>query len=406
MSQTPYQVVIIGAGVAGLRCAQVLKQKGIRTLILEKDAIPGGKVRTRKQDGFLLDEGFQVLNDAYEELQLAVPFSELGARAFDSGAVVATGNGNLRFAFHPLRHPEKIFSTLTQFPGSISDMWKMGKLALKNRRARPDFWKNTGKEQTAACIEAQHFSQAFHHGFIRPFFGGVFLDPGLGLPARYFKWLLAKFYSGRACLPEQGMAGLPRLMAATAGEIRFHNKVAEIRESALTLENGEIIQAEWIIDARSFQDKGQTGDFKSALTLYLEGPAQADLPKSLVLNGNPASPVLHFCFPSAIQPAYAPEGKSLCSVTLSQALPPGSDPVAYLRPQLQSLYPRVPWSSFSLLAIMEIPFALPAFPENNTEAFRVEGKKITIGDHCLYPSLNAALRSGREAAEWLSGKVC
>jgi hypothetical protein len=405
MSQTPYQVVIIGAGVAGLRCAQVLQQKGIKTLILEQHSTPGGKVRTRQQNGFLLDEGFQVLNDSYEELHLAVSFKELGTRSFDSGAMVARGNGNLKFAFHPLRHPDRIFSTILQYPGSISDMWKMGKLALKNRKANPDFWKNIGNINTADFIESQNFSQTFYNGFIRPFFGGVFLDPGLGLPLEYFEWLLAKFYSGRACLPKHGMAGLPSLMAATAGEIRFQTKVLEIREGVLILENGEMIEADWIVDARSFQDKGQAGNFRSTTTLYLEGPAQAVLPKSLVLNENPDSPILHFCFPSAIQPGYAPEGRSLCSLTLHKHLPSEENPMAILLPQLQTLFPQVNWKAFSLLAIVDIPFALPAFPENNSMSFRVEGRKIAIGDHCLYPSLNGALRSGRESAEWLSEKA-
>lgn len=405
MSQQRHQVIIIGAGIAGLRCAQVLHQKGIQTLIIEKESEAGGRIRTREKNGFLLDEGFQVLLDSYEEVRRAIPFAELHTKTFDSGALVAAGSGNLRYAFHPLRHPDRLFYTLFRFPGTLSDLLKMGWMALKYRHAHPDFWKNVQKETTATFIAGAHFSPSFYLGFLRPFFGGVFLDPNLGLPAAYFRWLLAKFFSGSACLPEKGMAALPALMAKTAGEIRLNTPVREINEGTILLENKEILETDWIVDARSFQDKGEKGNFRNTLTLYLEGPAQKDLPQSLILNADPFSPILHFCFPSAIQNSYAPPGKCLCSITLSSPLPPEEDAMAVMRSGLQAIYPKVNWEEFSLLETIEIPYALPAFPQGNSLAFRTEGRKLSIGDHCIYPSLNGALRSGREAAEWLIGKI-
>ncbi|HSG39421.1 MAG TPA: NAD(P)-binding protein, partial [Thermoanaerobaculia bacterium] len=49
------RVVIVGAGVAGLCCALRLHEKNIPYLILEASDAPGGRVRTDKVDGFLLD---------------------------------------------------------------------------------------------------------------------------------------------------------------------------------------------------------------------------------------------------------------------------------------------------------------------------------------------------------------
>ena len=59
------QVLIIGAGLAGLCCARGLHQAHIPFVILEASDGVGGRVRTDQIDGFLLDRGFQVLQTAY-----------------------------------------------------------------------------------------------------------------------------------------------------------------------------------------------------------------------------------------------------------------------------------------------------------------------------------------------------
>jgi phytoene dehydrogenase-like protein len=61
-------VLVIGAGLAGLRCAGVLAAAGLRVQVWEKGDDVGGRIRTDKIDGFLCDRGFQVLNPRAENL--------------------------------------------------------------------------------------------------------------------------------------------------------------------------------------------------------------------------------------------------------------------------------------------------------------------------------------------------
>ncbi|PNH10632.1 putative lysine-specific histone demethylase 1 [Tetrabaena socialis] len=53
-------VIVVGAGVAGLSAAVRLQQGGARPLVLEAGDGVGGRVRTDVVDGYLLDRGFQI----------------------------------------------------------------------------------------------------------------------------------------------------------------------------------------------------------------------------------------------------------------------------------------------------------------------------------------------------------
>lgn len=52
-------MVVIGAGISGLVCAYRLKQLGIRAMVLEASARPGGLIATVRRDGYLFEIGPQ-----------------------------------------------------------------------------------------------------------------------------------------------------------------------------------------------------------------------------------------------------------------------------------------------------------------------------------------------------------
>ena len=86
--ETPCEVAIIGAGVAGLACARVLKENNISFTVLEKSDSPGGRIQTDYLNGYQLDHGFQVLQTGYPDIDQYLALESLDLAAFPSGVAV------------------------------------------------------------------------------------------------------------------------------------------------------------------------------------------------------------------------------------------------------------------------------------------------------------------------------
>ena len=120
-------VLIIGGGLAGLCCALRLHQSGLSFQILEASDGVGGRVRTDKVEGFLLDRGFQVLLTAYPEARKVLDYDALNLHPFYPGALIRYKGRSHRFA-DPWRHPIDGIMGLFSPIGSVSDKLKVRKL--------------------------------------------------------------------------------------------------------------------------------------------------------------------------------------------------------------------------------------------------------------------------------------
>ena len=105
------EVVIVGGGLAGLACARHLHKNGIEFQIIEASDSLGGRVRTDRVAGFLLDRGFQVLQTAYPEAQRVLDYAKLDLHTFFPGALIRVDDCSYRVA-DPLRKPLEAFESL------------------------------------------------------------------------------------------------------------------------------------------------------------------------------------------------------------------------------------------------------------------------------------------------------
>src|SRR3954468_20453441 len=98
------EVIVVGAGVAGLRCGAELEAAGVDVRVLERADAVGGRVRTDVVDGFRCDRGFQLLNPAYPAARRPLAVSALQLRQFGAGALVRRDRGLVVVA-DPRREP-------------------------------------------------------------------------------------------------------------------------------------------------------------------------------------------------------------------------------------------------------------------------------------------------------------
>ena len=233
-------VLIIGGGLAGLCCALRLYQSGLSFQVLEASDGVGGRVRTDKVEGFLLDRGFQVLLTAYPEARRVLDYDALDLQPFYPGASFDTRAVLHRFS-DPWRHPIDGILSLFSPIGSVSDKLKVRKLrqqvltgSLQDLYHRPE-------TTTLQALRNLGFSESMIDCFFRPFIGGVFFDPNLGVSSRMFEFGFRMFSMGDTALPSKGMGAIPEQIAARlpAGTVRTGARVESIQEEGVTLQSGE-----------------------------------------------------------------------------------------------------------------------------------------------------------------------
>ena len=122
-------VVIVGAGLAGLSCAAYLHRAGLSVSVLEASDGVGGRVRSDRVDGFTLDRGFQVVLTDYPELKSQFDLKALDIKTFEPGASVRI-NGSEHVIGDPLRKPLTLTSTLTAPVGGFADKLRIAALRL------------------------------------------------------------------------------------------------------------------------------------------------------------------------------------------------------------------------------------------------------------------------------------
>ncbi|MFN3330570.1 MAG: protoporphyrinogen oxidase, partial [Pyrinomonadaceae bacterium] len=72
------RVGVIGAGISGLVCAFLLRQKGVEVVVFEKDETAGGNIQTLKLEGYTIELG---PNSLLKSLRLVELVNLLGLRS-------------------------------------------------------------------------------------------------------------------------------------------------------------------------------------------------------------------------------------------------------------------------------------------------------------------------------------
>jgi phytoene dehydrogenase-like protein len=326
-------VGIVGAGVAGLVCAQDLTRAGVECTVLEAADHIGGRVSTDVVDGFLLDRGFQILLTAYPQVRKRVALDRLQPGYFEPGARVMTG-GQLRTLSDPLRRPLSLPATLSSPVGTLADKLRTARLVLDVLAHRaPDLLRRP-EMTTAARLAAAGFSAPFIAGFWQPLFAGIQLDPELQVSSRRFDVVLRMLATGRTCLPHEGMGAVPAQLAATlpSGTVRLGRSVVAVEPGAMVVDDGERVAAKAVVVATDgptahhlLGERVPDPGSRAAACCWFSAPSAPVPGGYLMLEGDGGGPALNVVVMSEVQPSYAPAGQALLAAAVPgpQASSPG-----------------------------------------------------------------------------------
>ena len=419
VSQDP--IVIIGAGMAGLACANWLHRAGRSALVLEAADGVGGRVRTDvTPDGFRLDRGFQILLTDYPEARRMFDYGALNLKQYESGAVIRLADGRETTLENPLRVPLAAFSALASPIGTFKDKLLIAKLVAELQSQSPEQLLAQPAETTLAFLRRYGWSEQIIDRFFRPFFGGVYLDRELSTASNFFAFVFQQFARGNAAVPALGMQQLPEQLAARlpTGTVRLNTPVAAVADGGRTvhLASGETLAAAAtvlatdgpaatrLLGANSPAAPATLAARPTTCTYFATaGRAPSHGQCLLHLNAAPDALVHNVAFPAEVSAAVAPPGQGLVSVSTHGDYGLSDEALtARLRSELVAWFGPAA-GLWQHLRTYHIAQALPVYGPGQPvqQPLRLADTLLRCGDWFAYPSLNAALSTGRQVAELL-----
>lgn len=442
------EIVVVGAGLAGLTAARHLADAGLDVRVFERCEEVGGRVRSVNREGFVLDRGFQVLFTAYAAARRELDFKALSLRAFTPGATIARP-GRTSVLADPLRDPRSLPATLANPNSRFGDAVRVFRLQRElARKSREEILADAADESRDVSISAylaeRGFSKPFVERFFAPFYGGITLDRSLSTSKAVFEYTFKTLAEGDIVVPAAGMGAISRQLAerarAAGASISLDATVEGIdaTEESATIDLGnETVLADAVVvatdprTAREFTGViGIPTDARGCVTQYYSLPASdhPDTGKRLILNAESAFP--NEVVPlSRVAPEYAPGDRELLSATFlperehdTNARDSGtsdddgradreSDEVLAAsdaeladatRGALSAWYPSHRFHRLEVIHTDRIPFAQfaqpPGFRASLPDVDAPDGRAYLAGEYTGWSSINAALDGGRRAA--------
>lgn len=401
-AQDMTDVLVVGAGVAGLACARDLLDEGVGVRVLEAADEVGGRMRSDLVDGFVVDRGFQVFNTSYPQVRRRLALKDLRLRPFTPGVLVHTPTGKVRFS-DPTRRPRTLPDLLPGRFAGARDLAALGLLSAQDMLLPPRTLKRRTDTTTRTALAQAGVSDALVERFFRPFLSGVFLEDELVTSGRVFHLVWRSMLRGTQCLPTDGIGAVPRALAAALppGTVRLETAVERVTDAGVVTASGKEVAARAVVVA--------TGPGPLATLL-----PDVDLPPYRVVTTYfhvaPRSPLgeptllvdtrrrfLNTCVLTDVVPAYGPDGHALIATSVLGDDSEGRE--KEVREALGEAYDAAT-EDWDVLAVRTVKDALPAMPPPQplTRSTRVGPGRYVCGDHRATGSVQGAMASGARAA--------
>jgi glycine/D-amino acid oxidase-like deaminating enzyme len=378
------EVLIVGAGLAGLNAAITLQNAGVDVHLIEASDRAGGRVTSDVINGYTCDRGFQLINSRYPALQELDVIREIEFIAAPRVIEVAVGSNR-----HALGDPRVApWTAFDRATGSISE-----KLGL--------FRFLVSKPPSHFSVEdsLKSFGSTYDR-VLRPFLRGVFLTDPKNIDAAYGLSIIKSFVTGAPGLPRRGVAALSNTLAGRVNNITYRTQVETLENGTVHTSSGSFTAKKVVIatdatTATQILGLPEIPRMAGCITWYHAVENNPSGTGRLVVDGQNRGPIINSIVVSDISADYAPTGSHLVSTT-TELSATESD----VRRQLSLMW-GMSTHDWQLVAKYEIPAALPIqnVGRGLSQPVKISDKLFVIGDHRAVPSQQGALFSGRLAAE-------
>lgn len=394
-------VLVIGAGLAGLACAADLVAHGLSVRVVEASDAVGGRMRTDRRDGFLLDRGFQVFNTSYPQVQGRLDLAALRLRPFLPGALIHTDRGRLRFV-DPTRRPRQAAALLDDRLLGARDLLALGVLTARDVVGPAGLIKRGPDRTTAAVLARAGISAGLTETFFRPFLSGVFLEDELETSGRFFHLVWRSMIRGTLCLPDAGIGAVPAQLAdrLPPGTVRLDAPVEALTDDGAGVAGTELAATDVVVatgpaEAARLLPGLRVPETRTVTTHYHAVPASPLREPALLVDARRR--FLNTCVLTEVAPGYSADGRALVSTSVLGAEVPGQE--TELRTHLAEAY-GTDTGDWEHVAARTVPGALPAMlpPHPLSRGTRWAPGRYVCGDHRATGSVQGALASGARAA--------
>jgi phytoene dehydrogenase-like protein len=404
MLPTAADVVVVGAGLAGLAATIHLARAGVDVLLLEASDDVGGRVRTDIVDGFRIDRGFQVIASSYPELRSLVDLGEIDLRPFVPGVGVY-GGGVVHRLLDPRHDPSAVRSALTAPIGSWADRVRLARYALELLSTPGDDLADAEDRPASEAFVAAGLSARAIDRLLRPFLRGVVLEEDLVTSRRFVDLAVRSMLRGPVAIPAGGMQQLPRALGRLVPPDRLTLECSVTKLTPRTVQTslGSVKTSNVVIATDPAAAHTLLDDFTSpvmrSVTTFFHATDAAPWPEPLLLVDGEQNLVANSVVLSQAAAEYAPPGAALIATSVLGTRD-DVDTERRVRQRVASLY-GCSTAGWELVATRAIGHALPAMPAPHDfrRPVRLAPGRYVAGDHRDSGSIQGALVSGRRAAE-------